>query len=121
MASTKDITKPVKTELSKDQALLFREVVQCYDSRQYIKGVEVADRILEKVPTHGETIAMKGLIINSIGGRKAEAHELAKLALRYDIKSHICWHVFGIIHRSENNYAEAIKCYKNALRIDPEK
>ena len=108
-------------EIPKEITAAFREVVQFYETRQYAKGLEAADRILEKVPTHGDTVAMKGLIVNSIGGRKAEAHELAKLALRFDIKSHICWHVFGIIHRSENNFIEAIKCYKNALRIDPEK
>lgn len=114
-------TKESRPELPKEISQTFREVVQYFETRQYTKGLEAADRILEKIPTHGDTVAMKGLIVNSIGGRKAEAHELAKLALRYDIKSHICWHVFGIIHRSENNFAEAIKCYKNALRIDPEK
>jgi len=33
-------------------------------------------------------------------------------------RSHVCWHVYGLIHRSERNYNEAIKAYKQALRID---
>ena len=28
------------------------------------------------------------------------------------------WHVFGLLYRSDRNYEEAIKCYRNALRID---
>lgn len=35
----------------------------------------------------------------------------------YD-RSHVCWHVYGLIYRSERNYNEAIKAYKQALRID---
>jgi len=34
-------------------------------------------------------------------------------------RSHVCWHVYGLIYRSERNYNEAIKAYKQALRIDP--
>lgn len=33
-------------------------------------------------------------------------------------RSHVCWHVYGLLHRSSQNYAEAIKAYKQALRID---
>jgi tetratricopeptide (TPR) repeat protein len=102
--------------------VVFRELVSAYDHRQWKKGVRAADRILEAFPTHGETVAMKGLIVHSMGAaRKAEAHELCKLALRYDIRSHVCWHVFGLVHRAEANYAEAVKCYKQALKIDPDK
>ncbi len=34
------------------------------------------------------------------------------------IRSHVCWHVFGLLHRGDRNYNEAIKAYKQALRID---
>lgn len=33
-------------------------------------------------------------------------------------RSHVCWHVYGLLHRSDRNYIEAIKAYKQALRID---
>lgn len=33
-------------------------------------------------------------------------------------RSHVCWHVYGLLHRSSQNYTEAIKAYKQALRID---
>lgn len=44
----------------------------------------------------------------------------AVLLPQNDLKSHVCWHVFGLLYRSDREYREAIKCYRNALRIDPE-
>ena len=38
--------------------------------------------------------------------------------IQYYYRSHVCWHVYGLLHRSSQNYAEAIKAYKQALRID---
>jgi N-alpha-acetyltransferase 15/16, NatA auxiliary subunit len=34
-------------------------------------------------------------------------------------RSHVCWHVYGLLHRSDHDYNEAIKAYKQALRVDP--
>lgn len=62
---------------------------------------------------------MKGLTLNCMG-RKEEAYEFVKNGLRHDLRSHVCWHVFGLLYRSDRNYNEAIKCYRNAIRIDPE-
>lgn len=97
---------------------MFRTLVNCYETKQYSKGLKTADLILKKCPNNGETQAMKGIILNSLG-RKEEAYELAKSGLRNDVRSHVCWHVYGLIYRSDNNYKEAIKCYLNALKIDP--
>ncbi|PNY10712.1 N-alpha-acetyltransferase 15 NatA auxiliary subunit-like protein [Trifolium pratense] len=52
--------------------------------------------------------------------RKSEAYELVRQGLKNDLKSHVCWHVFGLLYRSDREYREAIKCYRNALRIDPD-
>lgn len=62
---------------------------------------------------------MKALIINS-QGHTDEAFSLAKVALTHDMKSHICWHVYGLLYRSVKNFEEAIKAYKFALRMEPE-
>jgi tetratricopeptide (TPR) repeat protein len=61
---------------------------------------------------------MKALILNS-QGQGEEAFNLCKLALKNDMRSHICWHVYGLLWRSVKNYEEAIKAYKFALRIEP--
>lgn len=55
-----------------------------------------------------------------MNGRKEEAYEFARLGLKNDLKSHVCWHVYGLLYRSDRNYHEAIKCYRNAIRLDPQ-
>ncbi len=62
---------------------------------------------------------MKALIINALG-RTDEAFALAKTALRSDMKSHVCWHVYGLLYRSVNNVEEAIKAYRFALKLEPD-
>ena len=79
---------------------------------------------------------MKGLTLNCLG-RKEEAFTFVKKGLQNDMRSHVCWHVYGLLYRSERclipvhsyflisagrsacrDYLQAIKCYRNALRID---
>lgn len=62
---------------------------------------------------------MKGLTLNCLD-KKEEAYEFVRSGIKHDLKSHVCWHVFGLLYRSDRNYNEAIKCYRNAIRIDPE-
>lgn len=117
---------------SKEQTL-FRSLVKHYEGKQYKKGsfsipsnhlmltppgLKAAEQILRKHPNHGDTQAMKALILNS-QSQGEEAFTLCKLALKNDMKSHICWHVYGLLWRSVKNYEEAIKAYKFALRIEP--
>jgi N-alpha-acetyltransferase 15/16, NatA auxiliary subunit len=64
-------------------------------------------------------MAMKALILNSMG-KPEEAFALGKSALESDMKSHVCWHVYGLLYRSAKNFPEAIKAYKFALKLDPE-
>ena len=48
--------------------------------------------------------------------RKTEAYELVRKGVKQDIKSHVCWHVYGLLYRSDREYLQAIKCYRGALR-----
>ncbi|KAL4933887.1 peptide alpha-N-acetyltransferase complex A subunit NAT1 [Aspergillus undulatus] len=106
-------------QLSSKDASLFRQVVRHYENKQYKKGIKTAEQILRKNPNHGDTLAMKALIMSN-QGEQQEAFALAKEALKNDMKSHICWHVYGLLYRAEKNYEEAIKAYRFALRIEPE-
>ncbi|KAK4754296.1 hypothetical protein SAY87_002400 [Trapa incisa] len=101
------------------EANLFKLIVKSYETKQYKKGLKAADAILKKFPEHGETLSMKGLTLNCMD-RKSEAYELVRQGLKNDLKSHVCWHVYGLLYRSDREYREAIKCYRNALRIDPD-
>lgn len=102
----------------KDQAN-FRAVVRAYEDKQYKRGIKTADSILKKNPKHGDTMAMKALILMA-QGKTDEAFALAKVALTADMKSHICWHVYGLLYRQNKNFEEAIKAYKFALKLEPD-
>ncbi|MCL4127711.1 UNVERIFIED_CONTAM: hypothetical protein GTU68_030789 [Idotea baltica] len=60
---------------------------------------------------------MKGLTLNCLG-RKEEAYNFVRQGLRNNLTSHVCWHVYGLLQRSDKKYEEAIKCYRNALKWD---
>lgn len=60
---------------------------------------------------------MKGLLLNN-SGRKEEADEYVKKGLMKDLSSAVCWHVFGMLQRSNRKYEEAVKAYRNALKWD---
>ena len=62
---------------------------------------------------------MKALVLSGLPDRRDDAHALAKRALALRISSHVCWHVYGILHRADRNHEEAAKCYKRALKLDP--
>lgn len=106
-------------QLPSKEAALFRTVVRMYDDKQYKRGLKNADMILKKHPKHGDTMAMKALIMNQ-QGKTDEAFALAKVALMADMKSSICWHVYGLLYRAVKKYEDAIRAYKQALAIDPD-
>ncbi|OQR95665.1 N-terminal acetyltransferase A complex subunit nat1 [Thraustotheca clavata] len=114
-----DLPSAMSKQLPSRENTLFRSIVKYYEIKQYKKGLKAADAILKKFPEHGETLAMKGLTLNCMG-KKEEAYEFVRQGVKRDLKSHVCWHVYGLLYRSDRNYAEAIKCYRQALRIDPD-
>lgn len=118
MATANDAAKKA---LPQRESNLWRQLLKLYEGKQYKKAVKTADQILKRVPEHGETLAMKGLAMYYMpGDRKAEAYELVRLGVRHDLKSYTCWHVYGLLYRADQNYPEAIKCYRNSLRFDPQ-
>ncbi|XP_058466641.1 N-alpha-acetyltransferase 16, NatA auxiliary subunit [Malaya genurostris] len=108
---------PSSDPLPPKESALFRKILKCYEMKQYKNGLKLAKQILTnpKFTEHGETLAMKGLTLNCLG-RKEEAYDYVRRGLRNDLKSHVCWHVFGLLQRSDKKYEEAIKCYRNALK-----
>uniref|UniRef100_A0A7S0NSK1 Uncharacterized protein n=1 Tax=Calcidiscus leptoporus TaxID=127549 RepID=A0A7S0NSK1_9EUKA len=101
------------------ESALFKSIVKHYEIKQYKKGLKAADAVLKKFPEHGETLAMKGLLLNSLD-KKAEAYELVRKGVKVDIQSQVCWHVYGLLYRSDREYLQAIKCYRGALRQEPD-
>ncbi|KAG2124195.1 NMDA receptor-regulated protein 1-domain-containing protein [Suillus clintonianus] len=96
---------------------LFADLLSQYENRQLAKGRKTADQILKKYPEHGETMCMKGLILVHLGQRD-EGINLVKEGMRRDLSSHICWHVWALIQKSEHKYEDALKSYIQALKFD---
>ncbi|XP_070168263.1 N-alpha-acetyltransferase 15, NatA auxiliary subunit [Polyergus mexicanus] len=110
---------PSSNPLPPKENALFKRILRCYEHKQYKNGLKFAKQILSnpKFSEHGETLAMKGLTLNCLG-RKDEAYDHVRRGLRNDLQSHVCWHVYGLLQRSDKKYDEAIKCYRNALKWD---
>lgn len=83
-----------KQTLPSKEGNLFRQIVKFYETKQYKKGLKAADQIMKKFPEHGETLAMKGLTLNCLE-RKEEAYDLVRRGLKANLRSHVCWHVYG--------------------------
>ncbi|OQR72637.1 N-alpha-acetyltransferase 15 [Tropilaelaps mercedesae] len=107
--------------LPQKENAVFKKILRSYEHKQYKNGLKLAKVILSnpKFAEHGETLAMKGLILNCLR-KKEEAYEHIKRGLKSDVKSHVCWHVFGLLQRSDRKYDEAIRAYRNALKCDPD-
>ena len=110
---------PTSNPLPPKENALFKRILKCYEQKQYKNGLKYAKQILSnpKYADHGETLAMRGLSLNCLG-RKDEAYDNVRKGLRNDLRSHVCWHVYGLLQRSDRKYDEAIKCYRNALKWD---
>lgn len=52
-------------------------------------------------------------------GKTTEADTFVRMGLKNNPKSHVCWHVYGLIFRARKNYDQAVRSYKMALRLDP--
>lgn len=126
--------KAQRKPLPLKEQTLFKELLSQYENRTLKRALKTADQILKKIPDHGgrclfiwlffvmlsldlETLCMKGLVLSHMN-RKDEGLELVKKGLVFDMQSHICWHVLGIIKKADKNWDEALKAYSQAVRCD---
>nr|XP_019044577.1 peptide alpha-N-acetyltransferase [Kwoniella bestiolae CBS 10118]OCF23507.1 peptide alpha-N-acetyltransferase [Kwoniella bestiolae CBS 10118] len=120
---------PKHRQLPDKESKLFRELLTQYELKQYKKGIKAADTILKKFPNHGETLALKALTLHSslpepltvsAVPKKEEAENMARLAIKKDITSHITWHVLGILAKSRKDWDEASRAFAMARKQDPD-
>ena len=114
-------------QLPRKEGDLFNDALISYENRKFKDALASIEKILKKFPNHGETLCMKGLIVRNCElkpneteeERKKKAHEFVSVGVKNNIFSHVCWHVYGLLHKADRNYKEASKCYSQALKIDP--
>lgn len=51
--------------------------------------------------------------------KQAEAEEMARLAIKKDMGSHITWHVLGILAKNRKDWDEASRAFAMARKQDP--
>ncbi|KAJ2159387.1 hypothetical protein GGF46_003051 [Coemansia sp. RSA 552] len=107
------------TELPHKEQSLFRTTLKLYEARQYKKGLKTAEQILAKFPSHGESLAVKGLFLAHMD-RKDEGYAAIKKGLDINPQSSISWHMYGLVCRVDQKFTEAIRCYEEALKGDSE-
>ncbi|KAL0249414.1 hypothetical protein GEMRC1_004646 [Eukaryota sp. GEM-RC1] len=98
----------------------YNSLVKHFENKNYKKALKLADHILANNPRNGDTVAMKALVLSTSQPKKmSEAFDLARLAVKYNLKSHITWHVLGLLHKGAEEFPMALKAFKTALKHQP--
>ena len=88
--------KPDKQRLPKKEAETFKNIVKFYETKQYKKGLKAADLVLKKHPSTASLAIRIGVALLD---RKTEAYDHVKKGPRADMRSHVCWHVYGLLYK----------------------
>uniref|UniRef100_A0AC34F5A4 Uncharacterized protein n=1 Tax=Panagrolaimus sp. ES5 TaxID=591445 RepID=A0AC34F5A4_9BILA len=115
------VTTHGQQSLPAKELSLFKKCVKLYEQKQHKNSLRCIKQILQNpnLSEHGETLAMKALILD-VTGHHDEAVELSRIAVKNDVKSHVCWHIFGMVMRSDRKFGEAVKALKMALHLSPD-
>ena len=92
-------------------------MMELYDNKEYKKALEKIEIIMETHPDHPESGAFKALVLNGLN-KGAEAFDLIKKVLFKNFGNFTCWHVYGMLNRSNKNFDDARKAFVNALKYD---
>jgi hypothetical protein len=84
-ASAQEARAALSQELPPAVKNQFNDIFKLVDDRHYKRAIKTADAVLKKVPGHAPSMAMKALCVYNMG-KKEEGHELAKTALKTDLK-----------------------------------
>ncbi|KAK7929692.1 hypothetical protein WMY93_006087 [Mugilogobius chulae] len=100
---------------------------RCYEHKQYRNGLKFCKQILSNPKLRAWRDSGHEGSHFELLGKKEEAYDLVRRGLRNDLRAmsvslniefSLCWHVYGLLQRSDKKYDEAIKCYRNALKWD---
>jgi len=104
--------------LKHKSAAHFRKALKLYESKLFPKALKTIDKVLAETPRHGDSLALKALILSYMN-KNDEALSLAKEAIRCNMRSGMCWHTLGLLHKAAHSSDEALKCFMQASNFDP--
>lgn len=108
----------VPNSLPHKEATLIRQAQKNLKAKQTPKALKQIDKVLEKFPEHGDTLAFKSFVLSSLN-RPSEALETAKYGLMKNLKGCLSWYALSLIYNNDHNYAEALKTTQKAHALDP--
>ncbi|KAK2194681.1 bifunctional Tetratricopeptide repeat/Tetratricopeptide-like helical domain superfamily/N-terminal acetyltransferase A [Babesia duncani] len=118
-ATAKSSMAASNNDLSQKDAIVFKNAMDHFNSKQYKKSMKLTESLLLKYPKHGELLSLKALLLLNMDPNREEIIEIAKQGLKNNIKSYLCWHVLGVIYKTKAQYKDAIKSFSMAVRLDP--
>ncbi|EDL44240.1 hypothetical protein, conserved [Plasmodium vivax] len=97
----------------------FRLMTQLIELKKHKKAFKICEQILKKYPKNGETLAVKGYLLNLMDEKnKEEAFKLIKEGIVNNISSSFCWYLYGCLYKIYKNNDEALKCYLKAVKLN---
>ncbi|CAD2114366.1 hypothetical protein YYG_00603 [Plasmodium vinckei petteri] len=97
----------------------FRLMTQMIELKKYKKALKTCEQILKKHPKNGETLSVKGYLLNLIDeNNKEEAFKYAKEGIINNLSSNFCWYLYGCLYKNYKNYEEALKCYMKSIKLN---
>lgn len=108
----------VPNSLPHKEATLIRQAQKNLKAKQNPKALKQIDKVLEKFPDHGDTLAFKSFVLSALN-RRDEALDTAKYGLMKNLKGCLSWYALSLIYNNENNFVEAMKTTQRAYSLDP--
>ncbi|KEG03855.1 N-alpha-acetyltransferase 15, NatA auxiliary subunit, putative [Plasmodium vinckei vinckei] len=106
-------------KLSTKEMNNFRLMTQMIELKKYKKALKTCEQILKKYPKNGETLSVKGYLLNLIDeNNKEEAFKYAKEGIINNLSSSFCWYLYGCLYKNYKNYEEALKCYMKSIKLN---
>lgn len=106
-------------QLSPKELQKLQEAIQLFDQSKYKSSLKATETLLATHPEHAESLAMEALCKAQFPSSQKGSIDIARHAIRNGMRSFLCWHALAICHRKNRQYAEALKAYSQASRLDP--
>ncbi|KYN98223.1 putative N-alpha-acetyltransferase 15, NatA auxiliary subunit [Plasmodium gaboni] len=97
----------------------FRLMTQLIELKKHKKAYKICEQILKKYPKNGETLSVKGYLLNLMDQKnKEEAFKLIKEGIKNNLSSNFCWYLYGCLYKIYKNYDEALKCFMKSIKLN---
>eukprot|EP01088_Endostelium_zonatum_P001020 TRINITY_DN1129_c0_g1_i1.p1 TRINITY_DN1129_c0_g1~~TRINITY_DN1129_c0_g1_i1.p1 ORF type:complete len:858 (-),score=231.64 TRINITY_DN1129_c0_g1_i1:47-2620(-) len=106
--------------LGKPEQKHFETLYRSIEQKRWAEGLKNVNKVLKVSPDHGESLAVKALLIRmkdfASADVKKTSYELVNLGIRKDIRSYLCWHIYALLLRADREYEKALSAFRQAVK-----